>query len=99
MVGTIAYRQGDVVLKKINNLPGGLTLKDRVVAYGEVTGHKHLFEKGNVYTDGEQQYVVLEEPTLLLHEEHHKQLIPKGIYSVNIKREVNLLDEVKTVLD
>jgi len=43
------YRQGDVLLIKINELPKDVkfkTRKDKIILKGEVTGHAHRF-KGN----------------------------------------------------
>lgn len=39
------YQQGDVLLKKIEELPGDLTeIKGKVLQEGETTGHKHQFK-------------------------------------------------------
>lgn len=36
--------QGDLILRKIAALPEGLTLaEDKILAYGEATGHAHMF--------------------------------------------------------
>jgi hypothetical protein len=38
------FQQGDVLLKPIKTLPGGLTpIKNNVLQEGETTGHKHQF--------------------------------------------------------
>jgi hypothetical protein len=38
------YQQGDVILKKISELPNGLELQNhKVLQYGETTGHMHQF--------------------------------------------------------
>lgn len=61
--GTIKNRQGDVALRTIEALPEGLKPKKdgKILAYGEVTGHKHQFianddtvqvledDKGNIF--------------------------------------------------
>jgi hypothetical protein len=40
------YQQGDVLLKRINQLPDGCQkLETKVLQLGEVTGHKHQFPK------------------------------------------------------
>lgn len=50
--GAAQYRQGDVLLERIEKMPAGLTAAKRdagrvVLAYGEVTGHAHaLTEPG-----------------------------------------------------
>jgi hypothetical protein len=80
------YRQGDILLRKIKKLPNNLKPKNKILAYGEVTGHKHQFvdENALVFTNEQnQQYVeVLGEPAMLKHEEHANILIPVGDYEV-----------------
>ena len=40
----IYYQQGDVLLKKVSELPAGAKkLEGKVLQLGEVTGHKHQF--------------------------------------------------------
>lgn len=93
-------RQGDVFLKKVSKLPTGLKKKDNILAYGEVTGHKHqVVGKAIVLTDGTTQYVDVQSEAELIHEEHQKHLLQKGAYKVILQREVNLLGEVKKVMD
>jgi hypothetical protein len=96
------FRQGDVLLIKLDELPSGLVLKDKVLAYGEVTGHKHRFESEQVcvFKDGqEQQFVKVEKTSPLLHEEHGTINVPKGVYRVVLQRELDLLGVVRQVLD
>lgn len=45
------FRQGDVLLVPVSDIPSGLkSRKDAkvILAYGEVSGHHHRFECGNV---------------------------------------------------
>lgn len=45
------YQQGDVLLKKIAELPTDLEkLDDLVLQHGETTGHMHQFDKGSPVT-------------------------------------------------
>ena len=95
-------RQGDVLLVKIDKLPTNLVKKDRIIAYGEVTGHKHQFLSNQVSVfknKDEQQYVDVQQKAILQHEEHAHLEIPKGVYQVIIQRELDLLGEVRQVLD
>lgn len=95
-------RQGDVLLREVKEFPDGLEEKDKVLALGEVTGHKHRFEseavavfidkKGNQFADVQQE-------SDLIHEEHAKLKVPKGKYAVVPQREVDLLGEVRQVMD
>ena len=96
------YRQGDVVMFPVRELPKGLRRKDNVVALGEASGHSHRFEDNNVETyvnNGNNQYCVLNREATLVHDEHEPITIPEGVYAVNIQREVDLVDGVRQVMD
>ena len=97
---TKLYRQGDVLLKHITHLPPGLTPKDRTLARGEVTGHHHTLEAGEVFVDGGgQQFVQLAAPAVLAHQEHAPLTLPKGVYEVVLQREFDVVEGVRRVLD
>ena len=95
------WRQGDVLLRQIQTFPKGLKEKDKILAHGEVTFHTHRFEDEHtkVLTDGNQQYVVLEQPAELIHEEHESLEIPKGVYEVVIQREYDVVEGARRVMD
>ena len=97
------FRQGDVLLKQIKELPKGVRPKEvKVLAYGEFTGHKHQFlgPFSELYIDIEgNQYVYLGQDSLLAHEEHANMMIPEGIYEVIIQREFDLLEGTRQVAD
>ena len=53
-VSTIGAVQGDVPVLKITNLPESARPRrdnNRIVAYGEVTGHNHIVEDAKMYED------------------------------------------------
>lgn len=89
------YRQGDVLIELVDELPARCRAVDRdegriVLAYGEVTGHAHavvgaaeLFESDL----GERFLQVLEEGGVITHEEHHPIVLPAGTYRVTRQRE------------
>lgn len=55
------YRQGDVLLVKVDDLPQGkdVTPEDRIVlAYGEITGHAHAVYPEVKVIDGEKKQVL-----------------------------------------
>jgi hypothetical protein len=96
------YRQGDVLIKKVDEIPKNLKKKNNILAYGEVIGHKHQFVNQNVTTlvnNQEQQYIDVQQDSILQHEEHDNITIEKGKYIVIQLREVDLLGEVRQVLD
>jgi len=55
------YRQGDVLLIPVSEIPADLKSskpKKVILAYGEVSGHHHRFENGNVisfYKEGDKE--------------------------------------------
>jgi len=66
---------------------------DTVIVHGE-SGHKHMVTGVKTYTSdwdhGRGIYVVVEEPTILRHEEHPAIEIPKGVYVVTRVRDYAL---------
>ena len=42
------YRQGEILLKPIDQFPKGIKKKDLILAYGEATGHCHQFLDSNI---------------------------------------------------
>jgi hypothetical protein len=102
------YRQGDVLLKKIQKslTDAKPVARDRgriVLAYGEVTGHAHaiddslaeLFEEkdGQIYLRVDAGAGVE-----LRHEEHATITLPPGVYRVTRQREY-APDAIRNVAD
>jgi len=82
-------RQGDVYIVLNTNKPGDTRQrKDRTLALGEATGHHHTLTAGTVYGElNGKQWVVIDEPTKLTHQEHDTLDIPIGVHEVRIQRE------------
>ncbi len=104
-MNTVMHRQGDVMLKPVSDLPKDKTvLEDKVLAYGEMTGHSHRFADPSFIeryqgSDGLLYLEVLQDAELI-HEEHHHQIIEKGIYQQIQEREFDYYDEaLKKVVD
>ncbi|HEY9759144.1 MAG TPA: hypothetical protein V6C97_28515 [Oculatellaceae cyanobacterium] len=88
------YRQGDVVLVEIEDLPEGaseeLVSDDIVLALGEATGHSHRLrvpEGATLYAVGDSNVVQLKKPGNLVHEEHDAISLAPGFYRVVRQRE------------
>jgi hypothetical protein len=93
------YRQGDVLLVKVDNLPKAaveVALDNKVVitlAYGEATGHHHSFFGGalmfraNEGEGGVATYVEVKPGAKLEHQEHSTITPAAGFYQVIIQRE------------
>ena len=91
------YRQGDVLIISVENLPENLEPVARedgriVLAHGEVTGHHHSLcaTKARAYTvPGSPVSIVevAEALALLEHQEHSTIPLEKGFYEVRLQRE------------
>lgn len=94
-------RQGDVLLKRIDSIPKGMKKEDKcILAYGEVTGHKHqILEYGTLFKKDNRSFLEMKDNGILKHEEHAALNIPKGCYEVVIQREFDLLGQVRQVMD
>jgi len=91
-IGTLA-RQGDVLIRRIDELPKKkvLTRANGVLAYGEVTGHSHQVDdltRAEVLEIDDRLYLhVGEEGVRVVHNEHAPLSLPAGNYEVTIQRE------------
>jgi hypothetical protein len=87
------YRQGDVLLRKIETLPENLvpvSCDGRIVlAYGEVTGHAHAISTqfATLLTLQGERYLEVKPGCKLVHEEHATIELPAGYYKVVQQRE------------
>lgn len=89
------YRQGDVMLIPVESVPAiarpGAREGDQIVlAYGEVTGHKHVIDEPSVGIfehEGTRYIRVPEEGSSLRHEEHGTIALAPGSYQVRIQKE------------
>lgn len=92
------YRQGDVLLIKISQerlmpfqQPVPPAERGVVLAEGEATGHAHTMsaETTTKYSDTatDREWIVVDTPTLLTHEEHGTIEVAPGMYWVTIQRE------------
>ena len=107
------YRQGDIFLLEVNDLPElenkkyfsteGKNENDRVVlAYGEVTGHAHAIYSNKCElrksVNSNKFFLLVNDKIDLIHEEHNKISIPSGKYQVIRQREYTP-NEIRTVVD
>lgn len=88
---TKLYRQGDVLVIPIDQIPNKESLKVTrrcTLALGEVTGHHHTISSGAVgYANDEKslaQYVEVTDSAggALTHQEHDTIVLPEGSYKV-----------------
>lgn len=88
------YRQGDVLLRRVEALPAASQrsgpINGRIVlAYGEVTGHAHAIseKQADLFIDGSRRFLEVCYKADLKHEEHATIALPKGVYEVIQQRE------------
>lgn len=100
------YRQGDVLIEQIAELPKGLKRQNAqngriILALGEATGHHHSLaaDAADWWKDGsDNQFVSLEETTSLEHQEHAPIKLAPGHYRVRRQREYSP-EEIRHVAD
>ena len=87
------YRQGDVLLQRIDRLPENalpVEWEERVIlAYGEVTGHAHAIstQHAKMYMWKGDRMLEIKPGAQLVHEEHATISLPEGFYKVVQQRE------------
>jgi hypothetical protein len=88
------YRQGDVLLVKVDSVPKGATREKNnedsiVLAYGETTGHAHRLKATGVlaYQWQGDRLIEVTETSALTHEEHSPITLVPGVYKVVHQRE------------
>lgn len=87
-------RQGDVFLRQVEQVPPTARRVDhpmpQVLAYGEVTGHRHQVLEAVVthYIDHDgRAYILLDRAGVLSHEEHEQVTLLPGPYEIIIERD------------
>jgi len=95
---TELYRQGDVLFRRLRELPRGKMIRREsgIVALGEVTGHSHALAAEDrdiaaVLEMGSRLFVHVGHTdrggVTVVHEEHAPVTLPKGDFEVIIQRE------------
>jgi len=83
-------RQGDLLIVKVTMIPkDAVKQKSRVLAEGEVTGHRHELDSGEVYEKAGTLYfkVAESQKSILAHPEHKAVTFEPGTYQVIRQRE------------
>lgn len=86
----LPWRHGDVKIDKVELIPlDAKLLKNRKeLAYGEVTGHAHRIDIGELFeTKNGVLYLQVKELAKLTHEEHKVITLEPGCYRVSTKRQ------------
>lgn len=93
------YRQGDVLIVESRHTLG-TKAPDKILVYGETTGHAHRVEGDALVMDLRDGSKVIQaaEPFKVVHEEHDTIEIPEGFYRVVRQREYDE-KEIRYVAD
>ena len=95
---TIYFRQGDILLEKIDKLPSQqiqidkIQNQDNIIAHGESGNQHRMNSQVLIFEDKKtkDRYIqVLSQETELVHQEHEKLQIPQGLYKIRREREYN----------
>lgn len=90
------YRQGDVLIEQIAELPPGLERQKPengriILAHGEATGHHHSLavDPADWWKNpgSGEQFLTVKEETAVEHQEHAPIALPPGNYRVTRQRE------------
>ena len=84
------WRQGDLLIVRAGAIPkDAVKCSSRVLAEGEATGHLHELDCGEVFSQGEAHYFMVEEKAsaTLAHPEHKPITFEPGVYKVTRQRE------------
>lgn len=98
-------QQGDVLLQQIERLPAGAVREPQhgrlVLARGEKTGHSHTVQSDravlwSLTKDGVAElYLEVQEPVVVVHDEHKPLPVPAGIYRVGRVKEYDHIAEME----
>ena len=94
MSNQTSYRQGDVLLIKVEEREDLTNEVSPILAEGEVSGHKHEVVGGSVVTNSWQtsrKFVRSPGDTVLTHPEHGHLKINKGLFEFRLQREYDEL--------
>lgn len=83
------FRHGDVQIIKVDSIPkNAKRLNRKELAYGEVTGHAHRVDVGELFeTKNGELFLRVEKLTKVSHEEHKTITLKPGCYRVGVKRQ------------
>ncbi len=101
-------RQGDILFTLVARKDHAFLQlqEDNIVAHGEITGHKHVLDKpaqlyvrpqtqrDNDFGDNRIGYVIAEQATKVVHDEHAQVKLKKGVYEVTQQREYTASNDV-----
>lgn len=85
------YRQGDVLLVKINTRPPNThKINTNILVKGETTGHAHRLVHGQVLMNNSQEmFIVTTAQSMIVHDEHAPIPLEAGFYQVIKQKEFN----------
>lgn len=89
---------GDVHVISVDSIPSdAIATEEKVLEYGEVTGHAHRFTTDTATlfkTKDGRKFLRVVEPTDLKHEEHHTRTITPGDYEIRRTLETDHMSQI-----
>jgi hypothetical protein len=101
--GTMLWRHGDVLIAAVRTMPTGARPRPGpVLVHGELTGHSHRLadpEAGRLWEGGGSLWLEVVAPAAaILHQEHRRLTLPRGLYRVWTQREY-APEQIRRVVD
>lgn len=97
------YQQGDVLFELVLGIPSSAKVREnRIVAEGEVSGHRHAVveDESEIFEENGTLYLRVPKETTVTHQEHHPLVLPQGDYKIRKVREYDhFLEEARQVRD
>ena len=94
------FRQGDVLVKKIDHIPTGVIKKeDNIILEGEVTSHMHRLIGGDILLADTRIFLHVPEIGKIIHEEHFPIPLERGDYEVIRQRQYKSENMTELVVD
>lgn len=91
------YRHGEIILKRVQEIPLKAKVSNNFVLAEGKTGHKHLLSGKSVQVleFGDKKFINAKSEAKISHDEHKAITLPKGLYEVVIQREYDPVAERK----
>lgn len=99
---SVQVRQGDILVEAIKKLPAKVAKStDKIVAYGEATGHyHHITGSATMFADGDEKFAVADDEWVFAHvggtlDQHDPITLPAGKYKFTRQREYDPIAEMR----
>jgi hypothetical protein len=96
----VIFRQGDILFKKIEKIEWRWNdlLNTDIILMGEATGHAHRAVNAELWGRETPRFIIANDHTKIIHDEHHTINLPAGMYQIIRQREYGHF-EIRDVQD